>query len=58
MTSEPLTYSRAQAADILCPVRDQACVADRCAVFRWTPMVEHETRDPVGQCGLSTEGRP
>lgn len=53
MTSEPLTFTRDQAPDILCPVRDQACVADRCAVFRWTEMADHETKDPLGQCGLS-----
>lgn len=53
MTSEALTFTRDQASDILCPVRDQPCLADRCAVFRWTSMIDSETEVPVGHCGLS-----
>lgn len=55
MTSEPLTYTRAQASEVLCPTRDKPCVADRCAAFRWTSMKDHENKAPLGQCGLSTE---
>lgn len=53
MNSEALTFTRDEASDMLCPVRDQPCLADRCAVFRWTAMVDSKSNAPVGHCGLS-----
>lgn len=57
MNSEAVTFSREQATDMLCPMTRGQCVADRCAMFRWTGVVDHETRAPVGHCGLSV-GQP
>jgi hypothetical protein len=57
MTSEPITFTRIQASEILCPILDKPCVADRCAAFRWTSMTDYESKDPVGQCGLSQDSR-
>lgn len=57
MTSEALTFTRDEAAAKLCPVRDKPCVADQCAAFRWTDMVDGTSRLPLGHCGLS-RGEP
>lgn len=55
--SEALTFTRDEAAGKLCPVRDKPCVADQCAAFRWTDMVDGTSRLPLGHCGLS-RGEP
>jgi hypothetical protein len=57
MTSEAVTFTRDEASDMLCPVRDKPCVADQCAAFRWTVAVDHKSKLPVGQCGLSQDPR-
>lgn len=56
MTSEPITFTRDEAAQMLCPVRDKPCVADACAAFRWTHMRDGKSKAPVGHCGLSQAG--
>lgn len=56
MTSDPITFTRDEAAQMLCPVRDKPCVADACAAFRWTHMRDGKSKAPVGHCGLSAPG--
>jgi hypothetical protein len=53
MTAEPLTFTRAEAEQLLCPFRDKPCVADRCAVFQWT--TSGLDRPAEGKCGMSPE---
>ena len=53
MTAEALTFTRDQAAGILCPFRDAPCVADRCALFMWT--TDGIDKPAEGQCGMARE---
>lgn len=53
MTAEAITFTRAQAPEMLCPVRDLPCVADKCALFQWTTPAH--VQPALGKCGLSSE---
>lgn len=55
MTSEPITFTVEEAAELLCPVRDKPCVAERCAAWRWTRSTDYRSKKPLGHCGLSQE---
>ena len=55
--SETITFTRDEAAQMLCPIRNAPCVADQCAAFRWTHAIDAKSQAPVGHCGLSRDPR-
>ena len=51
--ADPTTATEKEAAEMICPLRRDKCVAARCMLWAWSNARCGATGEAIGVCGLS-----